>query len=190
MPVLPEVGSTIVLPGPMTPRRSASSIIERPMRALIEPPGVARSAFIHTSTCGRCAYRRLMRMWGVFPIVSRMLAAFTLPPSLDVEVERLVVADRRLDPRGGGDDRVRRDAPHQPDVAANAAAVADHGVTAEDRRVGVDHDIVADRRVALDARHAFLDAEGAERDALVELDARAEHRGLADDDAGAVVDRE
>ena len=81
MPVLPDVGSTIVLPGPSTPRRSASSIIERPMRSLIEPPGFARSAFIHTSTCGRSANRRLMRMWGVSPIVSRMLAAFTLPPS-------------------------------------------------------------------------------------------------------------
>ena len=51
------------------------------MRSLIEPPGFARSAFIHTSTCGRSAKRRLMRMWGVSPIVSRMLAAFTLPPS-------------------------------------------------------------------------------------------------------------
>jgi hypothetical protein len=79
--VLPDVGSTIVLPGPITPRRSASSIIESPMRSLIEPPGFARSAFIQTSTCGRSANRRLMRMWGVSPMVSRMLAAFTLPPS-------------------------------------------------------------------------------------------------------------
>src|SRR3954469_21080674 len=117
MPVLPEVGSTIVLPGPMTPRRSASSIIERPMRSLIEPPGFARSAFIHTSTCGRCAYSRLMRIWGVSPMVSRMLAAFTLPPFLDVEVERFLVADAPLDPRGGGDHRVGRDAARQPHVA-------------------------------------------------------------------------
>ena len=96
----------------------------------------------------------------------------------------------RIDARGGGHDRVGRDAAGQPHVAADAAAVADHGVAAEDRRVGVDHDVVADRRVALGARHVLLDAQRAERDALVELDARAEHGGLADDDARAVVDRE
>ena len=80
MPVLPDVGSMIVLPGPSRPRRSASSIIDSPIRSLIEPPGLARSAFIHTSTCGCSANRRLIRMWGVSPIVSRMFAAFTLPP--------------------------------------------------------------------------------------------------------------
>ena len=52
----------IVLPWPSSPRRSASSTIESPMRSLIEPPGFARSAFIHTSTRGRSAKRRLMRM--------------------------------------------------------------------------------------------------------------------------------
>src|SRR5512134_1926728 len=141
MPVLPDVGSMIVLPGPRRPRRSASSTIESPMRSLIEPPGFARSAFIHTSTCGRPAYRRLMRMWGVSPIVSRMVSAFTLPPCLDVEVERLVVADGGVDARGGRHDGVRRDAAGQPHVAADAAAVADDGVAAEDRRIGVDHDV-------------------------------------------------
>ena len=36
----------------------------------------------------------------------------------------------------------------------------------------------------------LLDAQRAERDALVELHAVADHGGLADDDAGAVVDAE
>src|SRR5512138_528703 len=74
MPVLPEVGSTIVPPGFKAPLRSAASIIDNAMRSLIEPPGLARSDLIHTSRSG--PNRRLMRMCGVWPIVSRMLAAF------------------------------------------------------------------------------------------------------------------
>src|SRR5438270_10268840 len=73
MPVLPEVGSMIVPPGLSFPERSASSIMARPMRSLIEPPGLARSDFIHTSA--RSPNRRLIRMCGVLPMVSRMFAA-------------------------------------------------------------------------------------------------------------------
>ena len=106
---------------------------------------------------------------------------------------RTLVAGRAivaLDARGGRDDRVGGDALRQPHIAADPAAVADHGVAAEDRRVRVDDDVVPDRRMALGASHALLHAEGAEGHALVELHARAEHGRLADDDAGAVVDRE
>ena len=39
MPVLPAVPSTRVSPGLISPRFSAASIIDRPMRSLIEPPG-------------------------------------------------------------------------------------------------------------------------------------------------------
>ena len=63
----------IVPPGLSAPRRSASSTIDSAMRSLIEPPGLARSDLIHTSAGPN---RRLMRMCGVLPIVSRMLAAF------------------------------------------------------------------------------------------------------------------
>src|SRR6185503_15833284 len=134
MPVLPDVGSMIVLPGPSRPRRSASSTIDSAIRSLIEPPGLARSAFIQTSICGRLANRRLSRMWGVSPIVSRMFAAFTLPlPRSDVELEQLVLATPRVDARGGRHDRMGRDAAGEPHVAADAAAVTDHGVAAEDR---------------------------------------------------------
>ena len=38
-PVLPEVGSTIVMPGLELAARSPASIIEMPMRSLTEPPG-------------------------------------------------------------------------------------------------------------------------------------------------------
>src|ERR1700679_3064131 len=38
-PVLPAVASTIVPPGLSLPSRSAASIIDLPMRSLIEPPG-------------------------------------------------------------------------------------------------------------------------------------------------------
>src|SRR5580765_3983384 len=74
MPVLPEVGSMIVTPGFNLPLRSASSIIDSPMRSLIDPPGFARSDFIQTLCV--VPNRRLMRMCGVLPMVSRMFAAF------------------------------------------------------------------------------------------------------------------
>ena len=43
MPVLPEVGSTIVPPALSAPEASAASTIDSAMRSLIEPPGLARS---------------------------------------------------------------------------------------------------------------------------------------------------
>jgi hypothetical protein len=54
----------------------------------------------------------------------------------------------------------------------------------------VDDDVVADRRMALGTRHVLLHARRPERDALAELDARAQHGGFADDDARAVIDGE
>src|SRR5262249_39411264 len=43
-PVLPDVGSTIVPPGPSSPRRSASSIIALAILSLTEPPGLNHSS--------------------------------------------------------------------------------------------------------------------------------------------------
>src|SRR4051812_43227920 len=74
MPVLPEVGSTMVPPFFSLPLVSASSTIARPMRSLMEPPGFARSDLIQTSAEGPKS--RLTRMCGVLPIVARMLGAF------------------------------------------------------------------------------------------------------------------
>ncbi len=78
MPVLPEVGSTIVPPAFSRPRASASSTIDSAMRSLIEPPGLSRSDLIHTSR--PLPNSRLMRMCGVLPMVARMLLAFIEAP--------------------------------------------------------------------------------------------------------------
>src|SRR5690349_23244458 len=64
----------IVPPGLSFPVRSASSIIDSAIRSLIDPPGFALSDFIQTSA--RSPNRRLIRMCGVLPMVSRTLAAF------------------------------------------------------------------------------------------------------------------
>ena len=71
MPVLPEVGSTIVPPGLSAPLRSASSIIDSAMRSLIEPPGLARSDLIQTFASPN---RRFMRMCGVRPMLWQTLS--------------------------------------------------------------------------------------------------------------------
>lgn len=47
-PVLPLVGSTIVEPGPSSPRSSASSIMRRAMRSFTEPPGLKYSTLART----------------------------------------------------------------------------------------------------------------------------------------------
>ena len=44
-PVFPEVGSTIVPPACNLPAFSASSIMARAIRSLIEPPGLKNSSF-------------------------------------------------------------------------------------------------------------------------------------------------
>jgi len=50
IPVLPEVGSTrVVLPGTMSPRFSASLIMERAMRSLTELAGLEDSSLAITS---------------------------------------------------------------------------------------------------------------------------------------------
>jgi len=48
-PVLPLVASTMVPPGFNCPLRSASSMIEMPMRSLTEPPGLKNSTLANTS---------------------------------------------------------------------------------------------------------------------------------------------
>ena len=75
MPVLPEVGSTMVPPGFSAPERSASSTIDSAMRSLIEPPGLARSDLIQTC-CVALPNRRWMRMCGVLPMVCEDVLGF------------------------------------------------------------------------------------------------------------------
>ena len=52
MPVLPEVGSRIVCPGPIAPFSSASSIKARATRSLTEPVGLRDSSLAQMRTPG------------------------------------------------------------------------------------------------------------------------------------------
>src|SRR5690606_5051868 len=69
MPVLPAVPSTRVAPGWMSPRASAASIMRRPMRSLMDPPGFMHSSFRYSSQgpVSRCWALTM----GVSPMSSR-----------------------------------------------------------------------------------------------------------------------
>ncbi len=74
MPVLPEVGSTmVVLPGVIRPCVSSASIMETPMRSLTLPTGLKNSSLATTSPLGfSWALSRGRRTSGVSPIRSTM----------------------------------------------------------------------------------------------------------------------
>ena len=83
----------------------------------------------------------------------------------------------------------------QPNAAADDAVVADVRAAAEDGGAGVDDHPVADIGMALDPldeRSVLSDVKalGAQRDVLIELDILTDGGGLADNDAGAVIDEE
>ena len=69
--MLPAVASTSTEPGPIFPSRSAASIIERPMRSLIEPPGFWLSSFTNSRHGPVCKVRSSTS--GVLPIKCRTL---------------------------------------------------------------------------------------------------------------------
>ena len=71
MPVLPEVGSRIVLPGPIAPFSSASSISARATRSLTEPVGFWLSSLAQIRTPG-LGDRRRSSTSGVLPIAATM----------------------------------------------------------------------------------------------------------------------
>ena len=82
----------------------------------------------------------------------------------------------------------------EPHAAADRRA-ASHGDAAEDGGAGIDHDVVLDDGMAqppLDQRARLVGGEAAraERHGLVQAHSLADHAGLADDDAGTVVDEE
>ncbi len=84
VPVLPEVGSTIVPPGSRRPSRSAASIIATAARSLIDPPGLSASIF--AVTCGvRPAAMRSRRTIGVSPIASRIDARMSVVRAVRAE---------------------------------------------------------------------------------------------------------
>ena len=69
MPVLPEVGSTIVVLGPISPACSPASIIARPIRSFTLPPGLKYSS-LASRWHGRSRPIRSRRTIGVPPIRS------------------------------------------------------------------------------------------------------------------------
>src|SRR3989442_6809596 len=106
MPVFPEVGSTTVMPGFRTPRRSASSIIAIASRSFTELIGLNASHFTYIVTCAGA--RWLMRTTGVEPIVPRMLSWIILALSYSIYIVRVRVPSpgeaRHAQPAGGGAD--------------------------------------------------------------------------------------
>src|SRR3954464_8016321 len=71
VPVLPDVGSTMVPPGLSLPSRSAASISATATRSLMDPPGLSDSTL--ATICGvRPAPRRDRRTSGVAPTASRI----------------------------------------------------------------------------------------------------------------------
>ncbi len=68
MPVLPEVASIRVSPGRMSPRFSASTIIESAGRSFTLPAGLSPSSFA-SSTLEVAPGRRCRRTRGVLPTV-------------------------------------------------------------------------------------------------------------------------
>ena len=71
MPVLPEVGSRIVMPGPIAPFSSASSISARATRSLTEPVGFWHSSLAQMRTPG-LGDRRRSSTSGVLPMAWTM----------------------------------------------------------------------------------------------------------------------
>jgi hypothetical protein len=75
MPVLPLVGSTSVVSGPIRPSASSASIMARPMRSFTEPSGLKNSHLPRISALLACRCISLpKRTIGVAPIVPKMLS--------------------------------------------------------------------------------------------------------------------
>ncbi len=71
IPVLPEVGSRMVLPGASSPEASAASIIALAIRSFVEPVGFWPSSLAHRRTPG-LGLMLGSPTSGVSPIASRM----------------------------------------------------------------------------------------------------------------------
>ena len=87
---------------------------------------------------------------------------------------------------------VRRYGVREPDVGTDDGTGSDGGFAAEDRCIGIDGHVVFDGGMAFGQIDGVRigNAEGAERDTLVDFDVISDDGRFADDDAGAVVDEE
>ena len=78
--------------------------------------------------------------------------------------------------------------------AGKARSLADRGRTSEDCRIGIDYDVVLDRRMTFfTPADRPVGTEGrlsTEGDSLVDLDVVPDSAGLSDDDAGTMIDEE
>ena len=86
--------------------------------------------------------------------------------------------------------RERLDAIGEPHVTADDRIVAHGGLAAQNGGAGVDGHIVLDGGVALDAGLCLIDAQRAQRNALINLHIVADDGRLAHNNARAVVDAE
>jgi hypothetical protein len=95
IPVLPEVGSTsVVVPGAMSPRFSASRIMLLAIRSLTELAGFWLSS-LHTNWAPQSEEMRFSWTRGVFPISSKTLAAILGGGGGTEEEEEALMVERR-----------------------------------------------------------------------------------------------
>ena len=187
MPVLPEVGSTIVPPGLSLPERSASSTIDSAMRSLIEPPGLARSCLIQTSAFGaeqpvdpdmRRVADRLEDIGGLHALVllygaarksgaSKLFARRSSGNHHDHSNDHRDRADAARDHRG--------DRPDQRAKETGLRLAKLVGGGNEERRHCADAAAHRVRRVKLDQRLADVDREHVGRAQQCEADERQRH---------------
>src|SRR4051812_37747528 len=134
MPVLPDVGSTIVAPGASNPWLSAASIIESAMRSFTLPPGFSDSILPSTSA-EPAGTTRASRTSGVLPIRSSTLPAIPVARAsvaVDVGLDDIArtsavvlqLPRRQVADRHAVEDFLRRFFDRVPDLVRGAALVA------------------------------------------------------------------
>jgi hypothetical protein len=101
-PVFPEVYSrTVVRPGEISPRLSASSSIAFAIRSFEDPPGFKHSSFARTSVESSCAASagkdRRSRTSGEFPVASSILLhQVSVPRPLCISVCQAAIHQRSI----------------------------------------------------------------------------------------------
>src|SRR5574343_1516571 len=100
IPVLPEVGSTITVPGPILPSCSAASIIATAMRSFTLWPGLKNSS-LATTVAPVPSVTRFRRTSGVLPIRSVTEEAIRIVYSPVERTAQAVMLGNSIQPRPG-----------------------------------------------------------------------------------------
>src|ERR1700761_4016781 len=108
MPVLPLVGSRMMVSGLISPAFSAASIMATPIRSLTLPAGLKDSSLAATSATAPAVTRR-NRTRGVFPVSSVMSLAMPMFLLLICSAETCPMRMRHYPPRHGYGSEVPRD---------------------------------------------------------------------------------